>query len=191
MLNLILFGPPGAGKGTQSTKLIEKFGLTHLSTGEILRNEITEKTPIGIEASKYIDHGILVPDDTVIALITARLVQNGNINGYVFDGFPRNISQAIALDKLLARFDHSLTLLVALEVEYSELISRLLLRSKNEGRTDDASAVVEKRLKLYREVTEPVMCYYKNKNKFISVDGLGEQDEIFAKIVAAIEKYRL
>lgn len=189
MLNLLLFGPPGAGKGTQSEKLIQKYGLIHLSTGEILRSEIARKTTLGIEAKKFIDQGKLVPDKTVIDMIAVKIDDNAGAKGFIFDGFPRNCDQALALDRILEERDTLITLMITLEVDYNELISRLLLRSKKEGRSDDTREVIENRIRLYREVTEPVIEHYKKLDKFRSVDGIGKVDEIFHRVVKAIEDF--
>ena len=190
MLNLLLFGPPGAGKGTQSEKLIQKYGLIHLSTGEILRSEITRETALGIEARKFIDQGKLVPDKTVIDMIAVKIDNNAGAKGFIFDGFPRNCDQALALDRILEERNTLITLMITLEVDYDELISRLLLRSEKEGRSDDTREVIENRIRLYREVTEPVIEHYKKLDKFRSVDGIGKVDEIFQRVVTAVEDFR-
>jgi adenylate kinase len=189
MLNLLLFGPPGAGKGTQSEKLIQKYGLIHLSTGEILRSEIARETTLGLEARKFIDQGKLVPDKTVIDMIAVKIDNNAGAKGFIFDGFPRNCDQALALDRILEERNTLITLMITLEVEYDELISRLLLRSEKEGRSDDTREVIENRIRLYREVTEPVIEHYKKLDKFRSVDGIGKVDEIFQRVVAAVEDF--
>src|SRR6185503_18228421 len=142
MLNIVLFGPPGAGKGTQSEKLIAKYQLVHLSTGDILRNEIANQTPLGMEAKKLMDQGILVPDEVVIGMIDSRLDANRNARGFIFDGFPRTAAQAEALDKLLAQKSSAITMMLSLEVPKQELISRLLNRGKDSGRADDSNEAV-------------------------------------------------
>lgn len=190
MLNILLFGPPGAGKGTQSMKIIKKYGLEHVSTGEILRSEITRETPLGLEAKKYMDLGKLVPDETVIGMIACKLTENSGAKGFIFDGFPRNCDQAIALDKMLQEKGIPINLMIALVVDYDVLITRLLLRSQKENRSDDTREVIESRIKLYKEVTEPVIEYYKEKKKFSSVNGEGEIDDIFERIVNAIENLK-
>lgn len=188
MLNILLFGPPGAGKGTQSSKLIEKYQLVHLSTGEILRSEIAKKSPLGILAKTYIDKGELVPDKLVIDMIAVKLDEHAGANGFIFDGFPRNCDQALALDNMLKEKKTPLTLMIALDVNYDELINRLELRSKREGRSDDTREVIENRIKLYKEFTEPVIDYYSERKKFRSVKGTGDIDEIFDRIVNVIEE---
>lgn len=190
MLNLLLFGPPGAGKGTQSEKLIQKYGLIHLSTGEILRSEIAKKSSLGLEAKRYIDKGKLVPDKTVIDMIAVKMDENPDAKGFIFDGFPRNCDQALALDRILEKRNTLISLMITLEVDYDELISRLLLRSEKEGRSDDTQDVIENRIKLYREVTEPVIEHYKELDKFRSVDGIGEVDEIFERITKVVEDFK-
>lgn len=189
MLNLILFGPPGAGKGTQSERLIDKYQLVHLSTGDILRGEIKAQTPLGIEAKKYIDKGELVPDKVVIGMIGEKLDHNKMAKGFIFDGFPRTTTQAKVLDLLLAERQTSISALVALEVEHEELIKRILHRAKSSGRTDDADRnIIENRIKVYHNETSPVIEHYSRQNKFIAVHGLGTIDEIFERLTAAIDR---
>ena len=189
MLNLVLFGPPGAGKGTQSQKLIEKYGLIHLSTGDLLRSEIAQGTELGLEAKKLMDLGILVPDEVVIGMISHKLDANKNARGFIFDGFPRTVAQAEALDQLLKSKDAPILGMIALEVTDHELEKRLLLRGKDSGRPDDANPeVIQKRIKEYNEKTAPVAGFYKSQNKFTSKDGIGPVDEVFeaiCKIVGA------
>ncbi len=183
MLNLVLFGPPGAGKGTQSEKLISKYQLVHLSTGDILRNEISNGTALGLEAKKLMDQGILVPDEVVIGMISNKLDANKDANGFIFDGFPRTVAQAEALDSLLASKSSSITKMVALEVEHDELKKRLLLRGKDSGRPDDANPeIIEKRIQEYLSKTAPVAEYYKTQSKFVSINGIGSIEEIFDSI---------
>lgn len=190
MLNLVLFGPPGAGKGTQSQKLIEKFGLIHLSTGDLLRNEIAEGSGLGLEAKKLMDAGILVPDEVVIGMISNKLDANPNANGFIFDGFPRTVAQAEALDALLSNKNAPISGMIALEVNDQELEHRLLLRGQASGRADDANPeVIRKRVKEYNEKTAPVAGYYKNQHKFKSVNGIGSIEEIFDAICTIIKTY--
>ncbi len=188
MLNIVLFGPPGAGKGTQSTKLIEKYNLVHLSTGDILRGEIAAGTDLGIEAKKEMDHGHLVPDAVVIGMIGHKLDQSKDANGFIFDGFPRTAAQAEALDKLLAEKGTSITLMLALEVDDEELIKRLLLRGKDSGRADDADEkIIANRIHVYNNQTAPLKDYYSKQNKFQSVNGIGEVEQIFNELVNKIQ----
>jgi adenylate kinase len=188
MLNLVLFGPPGSGKGTQSEKLIEKYQLVHLSTGDILRGELKAQSPLGIEAKKYMDKGELVPDQVVIGMIGLKLDQNPNAKGFIFDGFPRTTSQAKALDELLAGKKTAITIMLALEVNHEELVKRLLNRGKDSGRVDDQNPeVIENRIRVYHKETSPVMDYYGAQNKFKPVEGIGSIDEIFGRLCKEID----
>jgi adenylate kinase len=187
MLNIVLFGPPGAGKGTQSEKLIAAYHLVHLSTGDLLRSEIAAGTDLGMEAKKLMDAGILVPDEVVIGMISSKLDQNKNANGFIFDGFPRTTAQAEALDKLLAEKDTSITMMLALEVSDEELTKRLLLRGQGSGRPDDQNEeIIRKRIQEYNNKTAPLRDYYAAQNKYKSVYGIGTIDEIFEALCAAI-----
>jgi adenylate kinase len=189
MLNLVLFGPPGAGKGTQSQKLIEKYGLIHLSTGDLLRGEISQGTVLGLEAKKLMDEGTLVPDQVVIGMISNKLDANKNAKGFIFDGFPRTVAQATALDELLKSKSSEISGMIALEVNDTELEHRLLLRGKESGRSDDANPeIIRKRIKEYNDKTAPVAEFYKKQNKFTSINGIGSVDEIFAAICMVIKK---
>jgi adenylate kinase len=188
MLNIVLFGPPGAGKGTQSEKLIEKYQLVHLSTGDILRNEIANGTPLGLEAKKLMDQGILVPDEVVIGMIDARIDANRNAKGFIFDGFPRTAAQADALDKLLARKNAAISMMLSLEVPKDELIRRLLNRGKDSGRPDDSNeTVIEKRITEYNNKTAPLKDYYSKQQKYYGINGVGSVDEIFELLSERIE----
>lgn len=188
MLNLVLFGPPGAGKGTQSHKLIEKYGLIHLSTGDLLRGEISQGTALGLEAKKLMDEGVLVPDAVVIGMISNKLDANKDAKGFIFDGFPRTVAQAAALDELLTSKNSTISGMIALEVDDAELEHRLLLRGKDSGRSDDANPeIIRKRIKEYNDKTAPVAEFYKNQNKFTSVNGIGSKEEIFNSITGVTE----
>jgi adenylate kinase len=190
MLNLVLFGPPGAGKGTQSQKLIEKHGLIHLSTGDLLRGEISQGTALGLEAKKLMDEGKLVPDEVVIGMISHKLDANKDAKGFIFDGFPRTVAQAEALDKLLETKNAPISGMVALEVTDDELEQRLLLRGKDSGRPDDANPeVIRKRIKEYNDKTAPVAGFYKNQHKFKSINGIGSIHEIFDAINSVVSNY--
>jgi adenylate kinase len=190
MLNLVLFGPPGAGKGTQSQLLIEKYGLIHLSTGDLLRGEITQGTALGLAAKKLMDQGILVPDEVVIGMISNKLDANKDAQGFIFDGFPRTVAQAEALDTLLESKASAISGMIALEVNDDELLKRLLLRGKDSGRPDDANPeIISKRIHEYNNKTAPVAEFYKKQNKFESVNGIGSVDEIFNTICAIINKW--
>lgn len=189
MFNLILFGPPGSGKGTQSDKLVEKYGLVHLSTGNLLREEIANKTPLGIEAKKFIDHGQLVPDEIVIGMVDSFFDKHKEANGFLFDGFPRTVAQAQALDKLLALKKTDIAMVLALEVSEEELVKRLLNRGKTSGRSDDTDeSVIRKRFAVYTNETSPVADYYKKARKFKSIQGEGSVEEINAALRQAIDK---
>jgi adenylate kinase len=189
MFNLILFGPPGSGKGTQSEKLVEKYGFVHLSTGNLLREEITNKTPLGTEAKNFMDKGQLVPDEVVIGMIDNSLDHHKDAVGFLFDGFPRTVAQAEALDKLLELKDSGIALVLALEVSEEELVKRLLNRGKTSGRSDDTDElVIRRRFAVYLKETEPVAGHYKKEKKFHSVKGEGTVDEIFKNICTAIDK---
>jgi adenylate kinase len=188
MFNLILFGPPGSGKGTQSEKIVEKFGLIHLSTGNLLRQEIADKTPLGLEAKNFMDKGQLVPDEVVIGMIDSCLVKHADAKGFLFDGFPRTVAQAEALDKLLVLKKTSIGKVIALEVIEEELIKRLVKRGETSGRSDDTNEeVIRKRFAVYKDETEPVADHYKQQGKFEAVRGVGTIDEIFNAVSTLIE----
>ena len=190
MLNLVLFGPPGAGKGTQSQNLIDKFGLIHLSTGDLLRGEIAQGTQLGLEAKKLMDEGKLVPDAVVIGMISNKLDANKDAKGFIFDGFPRTVIQAGALDNLLESKSSVITGMIALEVNDDELLRRLLLRGEKSGRPDDANEeIIRKRIKEYNEKTTAVAGFYQEQGKFESVNGIGSVEEIFTQICTIIKKW--
>jgi adenylate kinase len=190
MLNLVLFGPPGSGKGTQSKKLIEKYGLIHLSTGDLLRSEIEQGTLLGLEAKKLMDAGVLVPDEVVNGMISNKLDANKDAKGFIFDGFPRTIAQAEALDNLLESKNAPISGMIALEVPDDELERRLLERGKGSGRPDDANPeVIRRRIKEYNDKTAPVAGFYKTQNKYKSVNGVGSIGEIFGAVGAVITSY--
>ncbi len=183
MLNLVLFGPPGAGKGTQSEKLITKYGLVHLSTGDILRNEIARGTILGMEAKQLMDKGDLVGDDIVIGMIEAKLDATPDANGFIFDGFPRTQNQAIALDDLLQKKGSQISAMLALDVDNEELVKRLLLRGKASGRADDANEdIIRNRVNEYNNKTLPLKKYYSESAKFHSINGIGTIETIFDEI---------
>jgi adenylate kinase len=191
MLNLVLFGPPGSGKGTQSAKLIEKYKLVHLSTGDILRGELAAQTPLGLEAKKKMDKGELVPDEVVIGMISNKLDANTSAKGFIFDGFPRTTAQAAALDALLTKKGTAITVMLSLEVEKQELVNRLLNRGKDSGRADDQNIdVIENRIAVYNKETSIVTDYYKKQNKFQSIPGMGSIDDIFGRLSVAIDKVK-
>jgi adenylate kinase len=187
MLNLVLFGPPGAGKGTQSENLINKYGLVHLSTGDLFRKEIARGTDLGKKAKDIMDKGELVGDDIVIGMIESKLDENPNVKGFIFDGFPRTSSQAISLDDLLQKKGTGISAMLALEVDDKELIKRLLLRGQHSGRPDDKNEdVIRNRIVEYNSKTLPLKKYYNEQGKFHSIDGIGSVDQIFKDLVDRI-----
>ncbi|HMG67464.1 MAG TPA: adenylate kinase [Chitinophagaceae bacterium] len=189
MFNLILFGPPGSGKGTQSERLVSKYGLVHLSTGNLLREEIVNRTPLGLEAKNFIDKGQLVPDEVVIGMIDSCLDHHKEAPGFLFDGFPRTTAQAEALDKLLALKKTEIGLVLALEVSEEELIKRLLNRGKTSGRTDDINeSIIHQRFSVYKNETAHIAEHYKKLKRFQSIKGEGTVEEIFNLVCLAIEK---
>ncbi|MBZ5857493.1 adenylate kinase [Flavihumibacter profundi] len=189
MFNLILFGPPGSGKGTQSERLIARYGLKHLSTGDILRSEIANQTTLGMEAKSLMDRGELVPDEVVIGMISAALDNNPQAKGFLFDGFPRTKAQSEALDKLLAQRNEAINVVLALEVTEEELIKRLLNRGLTSGRSDDNNeAVIRARIQEYHKKTSAVADHYQVFNKVVGIKGEGTVDDIFNALCEEIEK---
>ncbi|HMO31483.1 MAG TPA: adenylate kinase [Lacibacter sp.] len=190
MFNLILFGPPGSGKGTQSEKIIARYGLKHLSTGDLLRSEIAAQTPLGMEAKKLMDKGQLVPDEVVVGMISSALDNNPQAKGFLFDGFPRTVAQAEALDKLLKLKGMQINAMIALLVTEEELVKRLLNRGLTSGRSDDTNeSVIRARITEYQNKTAVVASYYQQFDKFVEVPGEGSIDEIFDSICREIEKH--
>jgi len=187
MINIVLFGPPGSGKGTQAQKLIDKYGLIHLSTGDILRNEITEGTELGIKAKQFMDAGELVPDEDVIAMVIHKLAEYDDPMGFIFDGFPRNPEQARSIRHSLTDMDLRINIMITLEVSREELISRLVKRGEETGRSDDERSIIEKRLEVYHQQCKPVTEFYDKMRKYVAIDGMGTIDEIFDRIVCAVE----
>jgi len=187
MLNIVLFGPPGAGKGTQAAKLLEKYQLVHLSTGDILRSELKAQTRLGMEAKKFMDKGELVSDEVVIGMIEVKLDQNRDAKGFIFDGFPRTKAQAAALDKLLEKKNTAISIMLALQVEKQELVNRLMGRGKVSGRADDQDiTIIENRIAVYNRETAPVIDYYEAQGKYKAVNGMGTIDEIFKRLCQPI-----
>ncbi|MEN9547869.1 MAG: hypothetical protein RIR12_460 [Bacteroidota bacterium] len=180
MFNIILFGPPGSGKGTQSDKLVAKYGLVHLSTGNLLREEISQQTPLGMAAKSFIDKGQLVPDEVVIGMVDSYFDKHNEAKGFLFDGFPRTVAQAVALDKLLDLKKTEIAAVLALQVSEEELVKRLLNRGKTSGRSDDTNEeVIKKRFAVYQNETTPVAEHYKLADKFVAIPGEGTVDGIF------------
>jgi adenylate kinase len=189
MFHIILFGPPGSGKGTQSEKLISKYGLIHLSTGDLLRSEISRKTPLGIEAKKIIDTGQLVPDEVVIGMISSALDAHPGARGFLFDGFPRTQTQAEALDKLLKFKNSEIGVFLALEVSEEELIKRLLNRGLTSGRTDDVDEkIIQARILEYKAKTSVVADYYREFDKVVKINGERSVDEVFKSLCKEIDQ---
>ena len=189
MFNIILFGPPGSGKGTQSEKLITAYGLKHLSTGDLLRSEISRQTPLGLEAKSIMDRGQLVPDEVVVGMISSALESNPEAKGFLFDGFPRTVAQSEALDKLLHLKNTEIGVVLALEVGEEELVGRLLNRGLTSGRSDDTNeTVIRARIKEYQDKTTVVADYYSKYSKVVKVKGEGSVEEIFSALCSEIEK---
>ena len=187
MFNLILFGPPGSGKGTQSAQIAEKYDLVHLSTGDIFRREIRNKSILGLKVQSIIEKGELVPDSLLLEILRSAFRQAGNTRGFVLDGYPRTIGQAEDLDKLLNETGNQVSIVLALEVDEEEVIKRLLKRAQLEGRTDDTEEVIRTRMKVYHSQTHPLIEYYKKQKKFKSVAGVGSIEDIFRDICKVID----
>jgi adenylate kinase len=190
MQNIVLFGPPGAGKGTQSQKLIDKYGFVHLSTGDLLRAEIATGTVLGLEAKQLMDKGILVPDEVVVGMIDNKIKANPDAKGFIFDGFPRTVAQAEALDKMMSENNIKINGMIALVVDEEELTKRLLIRGQTSGRADDQNEeLIRKRVQEYNSKTAPVADYYSKQGKYSAIDGIGEIEEIFTGICAVINAF--
>src|ERR1035437_6875198 len=188
MLNIVLFGPPGAGKGTQAEKLVEKYQLVHLSTGDVVRGNIKEGTELGKLAKSYMEKGELVPDDVTIKMLESEVGKFAYPKGFIFDGFPRTTAQAQALDRFLSAKNLSITMTLALEVEVEELTKRILLRGKESGRADDQNEeIVRNRVKEYNNKTAPLKDFYLKQGKLKTVQGAGGIDEIFAALCSKVE----
>jgi len=191
MVNIVLFGPPGAGKGTQSKKIIAKYYLQHISTGEILRKAIAEKTPLGIKAQSHIDEGYYVPDEMAVDIIKRELEKYPQTEGFIFDGFPRTINQANQLQQILSELGAKINVMISLETDEKVIIERLVQRYHESGRPDDQRLdIIKKRIAIYNSNTKIVKDYYKKKGKCESVCGIGEIDVIFDKICSIIERYK-
>ena len=190
MLNIILFGPPGSGKGTQSEKVIEKYGLVHISTGDLLREEVAAQTELGKQAKEIMDKGELVSDKIVIGMIRNKLEEHQEGAGFIFDGFPRTVDQARELRKALTDYDERVGVMISLEVPRDELVKRLLKRGKDTGRSDDNLETINNRIDVYNRQTIPVTYYYDKMHKHAAVDGIGSVNKIFDHIVEVISKVK-
>jgi adenylate kinase len=192
MLNIVLFGPPGAGKGTQSQKLIAQYNLVHLSTGDLLRAQIAQGTELGLQAKKLMDEGLLVPDEVVIGMIDHALQANkATAGGFIFDGFPRTVPQAERLDQLMTQHDSGINCMIALEVAEEELVTRLLERGKTSGRPDDQDeSKIRRRVTVYNTETAQVAGYYAAQKKFHALNGIGAIEDIFAQICDIIDQHK-
>ena len=188
MLNIVIFGAPGSGKGTQSERIVEKYGINHISTGDVLRAEIKNGTELGKTAKGYIDHGQLIPDELMIDILASVFDSFKDSKGVIFDGFPRTIAQAEALKKMLAERGQDVSVMVDLEVPEDELMVRLIKRGKDSGRADDNEETIKKRLHVYHSQTAPLIDWYKNEKKYQHINGLGTMEGIFAEICEAIDK---
>ncbi|MBC8342931.1 MAG: adenylate kinase, partial [Bacteroidetes bacterium] len=187
MLNIALFGPPGAGKGTQSKLLLEKYNLAYIATGDILRNEIAEGSELGNKAKEIIEKGGLVSDEIIVQIIENNIKSNKHANGFLFDGFPRTLVQAYILEGLLLKFNDSLSCMLSLEVPKNKLLERLLDRAQTSDRSDDTPEVINYRLEEYENKTTPVAEFYKDKNVYIPINGVGQVNEVFDRLIAAID----
>lgn len=188
MLNIVLFGPPGSGKGTQSAKIIDRYGLTHFSTGDMLRAELAAETGLGLKAKTIMEKGELVPDEIIIGMIRNKISGEAGSKGFIFDGFPRTVAQAEALDTLLEELGMRIDVMLGLEVEREELIDRLLKRGECQGRADDNLATIENRIKVYQDQTSPVMGFYDARGKYSGINGKGSIDDIFGRLAGIIDR---
>lgn len=192
MFNIVVFGAPGSGKGTQSAKLIKRYGIHHISTGEVLRNHIAEGTELGKTAKDYIDKGQLIPDELMISILADTIENHPDaVNGVIFDGFPRTIPQAEALNELLEKRGGRLDAVVGLEVADNELIDRMIKRGKETGRADDNPQTISNRLKVYHSQTQPLRDYYMKRGKYHAIPGSGSVDDIFEAITAELDELHM
>jgi len=189
MINLILFGPPGSGKGTQAKKLAEKYDILHISTGDLFRKEIGEKSELGLLAMDYMNKGELVPNEVTIGMLKSALKSHGSTFGVIYDGFPRTVDQARALDVLLEEEQDEIDLLISLKVDDDEIINRLLQRGISDGRTDDQDEeIIRDRIEVYKKETQPVYAYYDAQDSAVTINGMGSIDDIFQRITDIIDQ---
>ena len=189
MLNLIIFGPPGSGKGTQSGRIVQKYGVRHISTGDILREEMAKGTALGAEIARFIDHGMLVPDDIVIRELKQEIEKHNLKEGIIFDGFPRTLLQAMMLDEMLEEERYPIDLVISVEVTEQELFQRLMGRSEDSGRSDDSEQIIWTRIEVYKSLSLPLVSYYKKQCKLVKINGMDPVDKVFKKITKAIDTY--
>ena len=186
MFNLILFGPPGAGKGTQAIKIAKKYNWMHVSTGDILRSEVSQGTPLGMKVKAVMEAGILVSDELLIEMMESVIRKNHSVGGFVLDGFPRTINQAKELDNMLVKLGTNVSLVLSLDVDEDELVTRLLKRAQEQGRKDDTEEVIKNRLVQYHKHTKPLIEYYEGKKLLKNIKGVGSIDDIFAALCRSI-----
>lgn len=189
MLNIIIFGPPGSGKGTQSAKIVEKYNLIHLSTGDLMREEIANDTALGREVKKYIDKGMLVPDEIIMRELYEKASHHLDAQGLIFDGFPRTIVQAEMLDQMLEKHGMPIDVVLSVDVSEEELFKRLMGRAEDSGRSDDKTDIIWRRIEIYKEQTLPLIDFYKKQGKIVSINGMSPVEEVFGKITTAVDTY--
>ena len=189
MFNILIFGPPGSGKGTQATKIAQKYNIKHISTGDILRNEVKQRTELGEKARAIMERGELVPDELLIEILYSVIEKNTDVAGFIFDGFPRTLIQAQELDNLMKKIEDSIDLVISLDVHDNEIIGRLLKRAEIEGRKDDNRETIQNRLNVYKNQTMPLLDYYDQQNKLEKIDGIGSIDDIFQSVCQQVDKY--
>ena len=189
MLNIIIFGPPGSGKGTQSAKIVEKYDLVHLSTGDLMREEIAKDSPLGREVKKFIDKGMLVPDEIIMRELYEKASEHLDSPGLIFDGFPRTIVQAEMLDQMLNKHGIPIDVVLSVDVNEEELFKRLMGRAEDSGRSDDTADIIWQRIEVYKEQTFPLIDFYKKQGKIVSINGMSPVDKVFGKITKAVDTY--
>ena len=191
MFNLIIFGPPGAGKGTQSKNIARKYGFIHISTGDILRAEIRSKSELGLRVRQFMDKGELVPDEVLVDVLKDIMEREKGVNGFVWDGFPRTLVQAEAFDRVLESKGRKVNLVLSLEVELHELVRRMVNRGHEDRRSDDTEDIILQRQRIYRDMTQPLIAFYREQGKFVSVSGIQPIEKVFADICRNIDLYNI